>query len=432
MIVYMPKIVSMVDFEGREPKRIKNILIVQRNSDNKNVWIPSSMTHYLYNYHANDSNNTRIKSARAICGFLNYLNNQVELGEDECFNNLKQEGLFGLGHIHLARYINYISNKAEIKNNFTTVKEKEAILLNFYNFLFEKKIIGKNGEIQKKLAYVNSKHKLGRKSKKRGRMVMISPLDDKTRFRIKYPYKNNEPSTLLKDMEQDVWESFIEFAEEHYPNIALGVAFQCMGGIRLGEVVNLLIDSVEVYRKKKHMLLHIKDRQSELFIARGVNTLKSEVKVPRTDQPVFDFNAELFNLWDRHLNMLAKNPKIKYRSALFVNSYGEPMTGEVYEKEFYSLKEKFLQYIGQTKPTLEMHLRNHRWGTHIGRHIFTNHLIKRGYISNDEGKVNSKLLMVLRGDGSEQSANEYLDTKAVVETVIQHLNVISEVAMSIK
>jgi len=428
----MPKIVTMVDFEGREPERIKNILIVQRNNDNRNVWFPSSITEYLYDYHANDSNNTRIKSARAICKFLNYVNNQVELGEEKCFFNLKQEGLFGLGHMHLAKYINYISNKAEIKNNFTTVKEKEAILLNFYNFLFENKITGESGKIQKKVASINVKDGSGKKSRKRGRMVIISPLDDKNKFRIKYPYKNNEPSNLLKDMDQDVWESFIEFAEEHYPNIALGIAFQCMGGIRLGEVVNLLIGSVELYREKRHMLLHIKDRQSELFISRGVNTLKSEVKVPRIDQPVFDFNAELFNLWDKHLKMLANNPRIKNRSALFINSYGEPMTGEVYEKEFYSLKENFLQYIGQTKPSLEIYLRNHRWGTHIGRHIFTNHLIKKGYISNVEGQSNSKLLMVLRGDKSEQSANEYLDTKAVVETVIRHLSAISEVAMSIK
>ena len=48
-------------------------------------------------------------------------------------------------------------------------------------------------------------------------------------------------------MDEDVWNLFLDYAFKYHKNIALGVAFQMMGGLRLGEVVNLTHDAVEVF-----------------------------------------------------------------------------------------------------------------------------------------------------------------------------------------
>lgn len=146
-------------------------------------------------------------------------------------------------------------------------------------------------------------------------------------------------------MEVDVWNRFLEFAEEHYSNIALGVALQFMGGLRLGEVVNLVISAVTLCREQRYMKVDIMDRQDELFGDRDIKMTKSQNKKIRFDQTVFNFNSELFEMYERHLKRLANNPKITNRNALLVNSFGEPMTGESYSRYFTNLKNDFIEYI---------------------------------------------------------------------------------------
>ena len=58
-----------------------------------------------------------------------------------------------------------------------------------------------------------------------------------------------------------------------------------MGGLRLGEVVNLTHDAVEVFEDENYMSLSIDDRQKQLFLYRGINTEYSQVKkLERTSQ----------------------------------------------------------------------------------------------------------------------------------------------------
>ena len=66
-------------------------------------------------------------------------------------------------------------------------------------------------------------------------------------------------------MDEDVWNLFLDYAFKYHKNIALGVAFQMMGGLRLGEVVNLTHDAVEVFEDENYMSLSIDDRQKQLF-----------------------------------------------------------------------------------------------------------------------------------------------------------------------
>ena len=252
-------------------------------------------------------------------------------------------------------------------------------------------------------------------------------------FTIEYPDKNYKGKPVLKDMDEDVWNRFIEYAEEFYPNIALGVAFQCMGGLRMGEVINLTIDSLDVCKSQQHIKVQIQDRQEELFRDRKINERKSQNKKTRFDQPIFNFNGDLFDMLDRHLTRLAKNNNVKNTNALFINSKGQAMTGESYYKHFSNLKRDFMKYL-EDEGYAELHskLEKYKWGTHIGRHIFTNYLIKIGAVSGADGEPVAKYLMALRGDTSEKSSSVYIDTKAVIEIVVDKIDLLSKVAVSLE
>lgn len=421
MIKYRAILSPFVSLEGTYPKDSAEVIIVQYDDSNKNVWIPSSLTNFIYHKYNNKSLNTKMKVARTVCSFINYLYAQVIIGEDSQFEVLKERGLFGLNHGHLASYINYIS-RDEKRISYETVKDKENYLIKFYSFLNNRDITDKSAKINKKLIKSND-------SNKRGQYVEISPFDESDDYTIKYPSKNKSASKVLKDMEEDVWNRFLEFAEEHYPNIALGVAFQCMGGLRMGEVVNLSIDSIETCKSQQHIKVEIDDRQAEFFRDRNVNELKSQTKKNRFNQPVFDFNGNLFDLLDKHMKNLANNPKVKNTSALFVNSQGNPMTGESYYRYFMNLKNDFLEFLeNEGFAQLSNKLSKYKWGTHIGRHIFTNHLIKIGAVSDANGDPVAKYLMALRGDASERSSSVYIDTKAVIEVVIGKIDLMSRTA----
>ena len=203
------------------------------------------------------------------------------------------------------------------------------------------------------------------------------------------------------------------------------------GGLRQGEIVNLTIDSVDLNRTNNYASISIQDRHDKLF-KRDVDLRFSQVKKTSENQPAFNFNGELFDIWDEHIDYLKKLNKRDNMSALFIDSYGQPMTGQVYQKEFHKLKWNFIKFIEKTKPAIAEELRVKSWGSHIGRHIFTNHLIKKGYLKNIMGYSDPKLLMILRGDSSVKSAEVYLDLKSVTESVANEIDTISAIATSMR
>ncbi|WP_459610792.1 hypothetical protein [Clostridium botulinum] len=116
MIKYRAIEIPIRSFKGIYSVRTNEILIVQYDDLDKEVWIPSSLTNFIYHKYNNCSINTKVKVARNICAFINHVNNQVVLGEDKTFERLKDSGLYG---------INYISNKRGSGNSYDTVKQKE-------------------------------------------------------------------------------------------------------------------------------------------------------------------------------------------------------------------------------------------------------------------------------------------------------------------
>ena len=270
--------------------------------------------------------------------------------------------------------------------------------------------------------------------RKQVRWQIVNPFLGNPNYVIEYPDPEKTTTNVLKDMNEDIWHAFIDYARKHYPHIALGVTIQICGGLRQGEIVNLTIDSAELNRAKNYMTLSIQDRQDELFADRGIDTRYSQVKKPREGQPVFNFNGELFDIWDKHIKDLNNNPKRKHFNALFLDSYGQPMTAQVYQKEFHKLKWEFIKFLEDkcNKVALADEFKIKSWGSHIGRHIFTNHLIKKGYLKNIMGQHSSQLLMILRGDSSVKSSETYLNLKSITESVADEIDIISAIAVSME
>lgn len=424
MIEYKVRAIPIKNsFNGHITKN--EVFIVKIDTSNPNVWIPSKLTDFVRSQYANNSLNTQLKVARTVAEFMNYITSQVILGEDPAFTPLKEKGLYGLEHIHLARFINYISNRKDRPNSYQTVKDKENFLVMFYAFLFSRNITSKKAKIESKIVQVTNKET----GTKRGKRVYISPLDDKSKFVVYYPSESH-PRKVLKDLDQDVWEQLIEFAEENYPRIALGVVFQMMGGLRQGEVVNLTLKDVDLQKDNDCIILYIEDKPW-LFDGRKIQIHKSQTKKkkPRA-QAIYNFNNRLFEIWDKHMKLLAINANDYARSvgALFVDTKGQPMSGNSYETTFKSLKEKFIELVGEKSPSLEQKLKDSSWGSHIGRHVFSNHLIKTGGVDGNDGKPSPKMLQLARGDENIKSSKDYIDPKAIHDAVKQSINSLSVAA----
>lgn len=419
---YNFKVITIRDFSKYKNKERKEIIIVREYSDS-DAWIPSQLTSYLKTMCCTMSDNSKIKEARFIINFLNYINNEISLGYNRVFDVLKEKGLYGLNLYHLAEFINSLRDK----NSFETVKAKENILLKFYDYLYKLGITGEDAKIEQIPVPIKTGDK-----RRQVRWQMVNPFKGNPNYVIDYPDNERVHSGVKKDLDEDVWHAFIKYARDNYPNIAFGVAIQICGGLRQGEVVNLTMDAVELNKDKNYISLFIMDRQSKLF-TRKVDTRFSQVKKSREGQPVFNFTGELFDMWDEHVKYLNNLSKRDNMSALFVDSYGQPMTGQVYQKEFHKLKWKFIkEFMEVEKPSMAEELKIESWGSHIGRHIFTNHLIKKGYLKNIMGYSDPKLLMILRGDSSTKSSEVYLDKKAITESIASQIDVVSSIAVSMK
>lgn len=436
MIRYKVKKEVITDLSLSTPFKKKEVFIVKEDTDT-GVWIPSQLSEYLSVYCKNDSPHTKYFKGLLISNFINFLLDKVAENEEPEFKILREKGLYGLKLIHATKYLNYISGNAKKQNNFSTVKKKENELVTFYYFLQNKGVIkGKDAKIETKI--MKKKLANGQESKK-GEKVTISPFNEKgSNLYVTFPpknptaesgYKKRKPK--LDDMKVGVFSLFLEYVNTEAPDLAFPIYIQCMGGLRCGEVVNLTVEDVMPDRKKNRIFLNIQDRQIELF---GDKTsLESEVKFERENQVVLDFNNQLMNVMDRHLKNLAKNKNIectpKGNRPLFVNDYNKPMTGEVYRNKFNAVRDNFIVWLEKYKPMEAEELANHEWSTHIGRHLFTNYIIKMGICDNSLGEPDARILATLRGDMNTKSAMKYISKRALLESVDRNIRKLSTLAI---
>lgn len=130
-----------------------------------------------------------------------------------------------MNYYHFAKYINYISNKRGLGNSYNIVKQKEKYLFKFYRFLYSRGITSE-------AAKINMKFVPSSEPNSRGHYIEMSPFEDNSEITIAYPSKRKIPRRILKDMEVDVWNRFLEFTEEHYPNIVFRSCSPIYEGIK--------------------------------------------------------------------------------------------------------------------------------------------------------------------------------------------------------
>jgi integrase len=307
----------------------------------------------------------------------------------------------------------------------STAKIKENILFMFYKFLSLSNINNLNDDIIEKVDLLNSQN-INKKSKK------ISPFDMCPDIVISYPKQLTNSQSVLKDMPEEIWNLFVEYAEEYYPNIAIGVIITICSGIRRGGCVNLRVKDVKLHKQNHMLYLNIKDNQYELFGDRDINLNNSQVKKPRQKQPVLPLHSRIVEIFETHKKYLRKIYNSRYikNKALFVNAYGLPMSGDSFSNYFNNLKHDFIKFLeNEGLPALAQQMKEYRWGTHIGRHIFTNTIVKKGYANGSGNKPIPKLVALLRGDSSEESSMVYIDEYTLSEAVSKNINDISNIAM---
>jgi hypothetical protein len=421
MIVYKTRDISVYDSLHKIKRN--QIFIVKSETQNLEPMLPSSLTYFIIKYCK--SYDTQRKYATELCAFINYISSNVYKENNELFLSLKFKGLSGLTFHHLAHYINYISNDPFEPIAYETAKAKEDIIYLFYKYMNLSKINNINGTIIEKIDLLNSQ-----KSNIKSRN--ISPFDLCPEIIIAYPKQITKSNRVLKDMQEELWNLLVEFAEEYYLSIAFGVLILICGGSRRGECVNLFVKDVRLHKQNHLLYLDIKDNQYELFGDREININNSQVKKERKKQPVLPLHSRISEIYENHLNYLKKvyNTQNIKNKALFVNSDGFPMSGDSFSELFRDLKRNFIDFLeNEGLPALAQQMREYRWGSHIGRHIFTNTIVKKGYANGSGNKPIPKLVALLRGDSSEESSMVYIDDYTLSEAVAKNINDISKIAV---
>jgi hypothetical protein len=345
---------------------------------------------------------TQNQVANYIVNFLNFI--LIEKHHIYKINSISNL-CFEHGTEYLTAYGQLGRNKQNIAVQKSTVKRCEGYLTQFYYFLAKKNILNSitvNDFEFREYTYDD---------------LRINRTPESPFYAVLYPDGNTEvDKKLIHDIPSELIIPFIQTAFSHTPRIALGVAFGCFGGIRVGEIVNIsksgLTPSGEYGRFGFQIKIKDRNLRPELKSIAGRGTPK---KIRR--QGVFPFNGEL-------LQLLYKNHIENYKAtdnsnALFVNANGKAMEKFSYEYYFGKLKDKFIKTLGESKSVLiknyAIELSSAKWDTHICRGIFSNLIA--------EDAENVLQIMSSRGDKNPLSSLVYLNgSKKVLDILKDNYN----------
>lgn len=370
------------------------------------IELPSVFNKFTYKKYKKKPISVSKNQNTTIAQFLNYVKAQVILDEDNQFSALKEKKISGLNFYHLSNFLNYCIDVCD--NTYSTIKQKERRLLEFYQQMNSSKLI------DVKFKYVMT-YDSKEKCKKR---VYLSPFDE-VEYQVNYPPRkpNNNKIVDLGDKEIDL---LLDTCAKYVPDILFAVALCIYGGLRKGEVVNLRTTDLRLFDDENIMVADIKDRP-QLF--KGRLLAESGVKKPR-HQVILNDNGKLYDYYRKHIDYRLKTLSDKNTSteALFVNSNGLAMTGSNYLHRFARLKKLFLEKMEKDKYTEFLRLSDNKWGSHICRGIFTNLCVRRGYARSLEELRN------LRGDKHNDSSQPYWNQYTIEKQTQQNIDVITSCA----
>ncbi|RID85311.1 hypothetical protein D1953_10835 [Peribacillus asahii] len=360
---------------------------------------------------------TQKNYAEEIKKFLHFILECIE-NEDEIFLHLEEEGIPGLELQHGANYISFLTHRVKLGQlQPTQVYRTERILVRLYRWLNEQKITKETVKYREDIRNINGARVL----------TTISPFDN---LELGTEYPNRRESTQrIKDRRLhdfgngrlDLVNLFIRVAELEASDIALGVAFQCYGGLRRGEVVNLLRSSVKEPNKNGSgdFTINIQDNWRILFPSKEL-MVSEQVKKERI-QAIFKVPIvlELYEKHKENLLRLERKGKIKNKHALFCSIHtGRPITGMAYWERFTKVKNKFLDILLETNEKDYQFLTSKSWSTHIGRGIYTNMLVfLLGWSASE--------VAIARGDSNIQSAQSYIEEQNVKKQTEEAIEILS-------
>lgn len=353
--------------------------------NNQIVELPSIFNKFTYNKYKNKPISIPKNENTTIAQFLNYVREQVLLGEDDAFALLKEKKIGRLNFYHLAEFLNYSVDVCD--NSYSTIKQKERRLMDFYKQLTSANLI--NVKWQYNMVFDPEEN-----NKKR---VSQSPLDT-IEYQVHYPSRKKKYDKIVDLNDSDI-DLLLNICEEKVPDILFAVTLCMFGGLRKGEVVNLRTKDLRLFNDRNIMVADIKDRP-ELFIGRLLS--ESGAKKPR-HQVILNDNGRLYEYYEKHMDYRLKtlSDKNTITQALFVDSNGNAMTGSNYIHRFDKLKKLFLKAKELDEYTEFLRLSENKWGSHICRGIFTNMCVRRGYARSIEELRN------LRGDKNNSSSEPY-------------------------
>lgn len=420
IIRYKTKIREVVEIEYGEPVFKKRVIILEELTKNGlTIELPSCLSKYLYDQFRNSPISNAKNAADVICPFLNYTRFKVIEDDEEIFNNLSSKGLYGLNFYHIANYINFCIFVKKISRK--TASQYTDQLMDFYEYLVAYNLLD--------TTKVKFKTKTIKSGKRKGQTIKVNPFK-KAPYKIHYPNPKLKDKSKLNNMEEYLWQLFLQTSQKFAPDITLGIAFQMFGGLRRGEVINLTLKSVKFSKltrgeiDESRMLLLIRNRQSELFNFREkLDLSKCGVKKER-DQQVINFNGRLYGYYKNHMNLRDKilSKTGSTTNALFVDENGLPMSGVRYEQRWAKVKREFLKALDLNAYSyyIDLNKDNSVWGTHIGRGIFSNLCLIYGLAKTADELKN------WRGDEHPDSSKPYVDAFKVSGIMIRSLNLISQ------
>lgn len=393
----------MVRYNRKQASNIiktKAVMIVLKNTITGEV-IPHPITHFLYkSYHRNSGSiNTEIAAAYVIVPFLNFVLNKVQ-GENKEFKNIK-----GLADLKVEHANLYLQNCVEEKaNKESTMDKKENYLSKFYKYLWDEKVLKYKPSFKvTSIPYdngVKAVYKLDFTYKKADNVYIRSRV--KRKDIVPQSHQSNENRNVIR---LHYIREILLIAKQEVPDIAFGVALQIFGGLRKGEIVNLLKSSLKPQNGLSYgeggLVVEIRDNQNILF-DRFNDISKEQVKRTR-DQACF-VDPILCHLYKFHMETVIKKVNNSKKSnALFYDGEGNPMSGDTFDKRFLKLKNIYLGMLLATKGRYQDYLdfSQTKWRSHIGRGVFTNMCLDAGF--------NEKQTAVLRGDRSTKSMEDYFD-----------------------
>lgn len=291
------------------------------------------LSEFIMNFWQNKAFNTQKKHANNIVKFMNFLLNN--------YRNFRIDSILDIKISHGNMYLNSLVEDGLRKE---TIKSAEQSLSYFYKWLCE--------NFNTQLPEINMK------SGKFGEFLEspFSPI-----------YPADKPRNIEHAFPPSYIPLFFEVAIAVAKPIALGIYLQFLGGLRVGEVVNLTRNQVLKSVTKHGLTLKLMDRNLRPDLKGSSNVKK------KRHQIVFELDNWTSSLIKDHL---ALYKSLDESNPLFVNVAGRAMSERSYRQYFEKIKRAFIDILINS-PHIEQrmlgaHLNQIKWSTHIGRGTFSN------------------------------------------------------------